>query len=343
MLMPEGDDNLNSHFQHNSNPLRFSMPIGNRDSSFYGTPSQVLQHVAAVGATAADPFVDQWVIMGILPLRRRRPRALDFPVPASQALAEPQPRSVSCPHCTLYGRDVANTHELRDCGFASTKGDIPGCPVCNTLDHFYDVCKKRQASSDEMFHEDWRFLVQARSGLPPVRTKTSWPDLAVERPMQPTSGFPITKERAIDVRDDHRHGKTYFDARTRMLRDVRKNLESLRASEVFTGMGSQLVNRASNGTSDSNAMELDDVPATSTASVTAVETAPASLAPISSAAPVATVLSGAPASSAVPAFAALAISPVPAATAAPAPSAPVPSAPAGPVVLAVTRTLPTVQ
>ncbi|KAK3338583.1 hypothetical protein B0H65DRAFT_479475 [Neurospora tetraspora] len=148
-------------------------------------------------------------------------------------LAEPQPRP--CAHCQIYGREDANSHEIRDCGYGSKLGDVPGCPLCNRMTHYYDGCRKRKRSPADRRHEDWKFLVEYRSGLPPVRTKMAWPDLVTN--MQPTHGFPITKDMALQVRDNHRHGTQYHDPLTRTLGDVRKNLERLRASEVFTGMG----------------------------------------------------------------------------------------------------------
>ncbi|KAL0471322.1 hypothetical protein QR685DRAFT_542651 [Neurospora intermedia] len=179
--------------------------------------------------------------------------------------------------------------------------------LCNTLSHFFDACKKRKASEDDRRHEDWKYLIQYRSGLPPVRTKAVWPDLAVEMRMEPPYGFPITKSLAIEVRNIHDHGDRHHDPLTRTLDKVWTNLERLRASEVFTGMGNRLVNRPPNpaGTSDSNAMDLDDAPAPPNAPVApAGHGAPAGdVVPsghVAQAGPVAPAGHGAPAGDVVP-------------------------------------------
>lgn len=178
-------------------------------------------------AVDGDPSREKVVTTSTLPRKPRSAKGVDV-------LSQVPERSISCPHCTVYKRDDANTHELQDCGFASILGDVPGCPLCNTLDHCFDECKERKNYPHERFSEDWKFLVLLRGGIPPVRSKTAWPSVALTYRAQARHGFPLTKAFALKYKHAHRHGMKYNDPMTSALSTVRQNLDSLNASEVFT-------------------------------------------------------------------------------------------------------------
>ena len=110
------------------------------------------------------------------------------------------------------------------------EGDIPGCPLCNTLEHSYDSCKKRATSSTKRALEDWCVLVKHRAGLPPIRSTVAWPEIVVRELSAQflfiTCGdWPITKEGAKLIRDRHWHGETYKDHRVATQDDIIDNLE----------------------------------------------------------------------------------------------------------------------
>lgn len=138
--------------------VREPMPLPGQDdsqpfpfdptASFALCPShaQVMEHVEAVAAMVAhDPQAKMWVHTGIIPSR------LGMPLPKNTL------SPVTCTHCRFYSRPDAYTHQLRDYGYSSSKGNIAGCPVCSTLAHSFDGYKERKASGKERRQEDYDF------------------------------------------------------------------------------------------------------------------------------------------------------------------------------------------
>lgn len=205
-----------------------------------------------------DPNARQWVVTG--PVPRFAGEGL---LTASERLAEPRrdpPRSRLslvtgnvCAWCQERDPEdpvYAASHTLRDCVWPTRMGDIPGCPVCNTVQHQFEGCPARQnLSADAARQQAFDLLVRSRGGLPPYRTTLPWPQLAVGfDTVQLPAGYPATKDFAsaqvlLDVRpfqrfhhaNTNRHGRLLDDPGTVSIDVVRQNLAALSASEVFVG------------------------------------------------------------------------------------------------------------
>ena len=93
-----------------------------------------------------------------------------------------------CPHCILHRRpgEYLRSHRLEQC-----------CPRCNDVDHDFDSCldRKKLQTQPELDDDAWKWLVEKRGRLPPIRSIIAWPELAANRPM-PLNGYPATKEFA---------------------------------------------------------------------------------------------------------------------------------------------------
>lgn len=146
------------------------------------------------------------------------------------------------------GLVYASTHRLHSCVWPTGLGDIPGCPLCNTLEHSWDACpiahhpnwsnEQRQASA-------YNFLVRYRGSMPPIRTTTSWPALADQRTTgQPLrDGYPVTKAFVLEkfksnrqwLARYHEHARLPFleDPATASIADIRQNLGALNITEVY--------------------------------------------------------------------------------------------------------------
>jgi hypothetical protein len=92
----------------------------------------------------------------------------------------------------------------------------------------------------------YNVLVHHRASLPPIRTDVAWPELAVNLPAAwvPRHGHPATKafvlaefeaNRARFERFHEDGGQLPFleDEATRILADVKENLDALKVSEVY--------------------------------------------------------------------------------------------------------------
>ncbi|KAK1510497.1 uncharacterized protein CCOS01_15328 [Colletotrichum costaricense] len=65
----------------------------------------------------------------------------------------------------------ARGHHLLDCVWPDARGDLVGCPFCNTQEHVMDLCPQ-QPSFDEW---GWAYiLIYGRANKPLLRTTRSW-------------------------------------------------------------------------------------------------------------------------------------------------------------------------
>lgn len=167
----------------------------------------------------------------------------------------------SCPWCTRRylksnGSDgttlaLTKSHTLVQCVWPTPRGDIPGCPRCNTMDHHLDICPvpaQNHFTDAAAKNEWWSCLIGNRGGRPPFRTTRSWPTIAVENGTIPGGGFPVSKAFA---REQHRTNRQQFvryleggvsndqpgrfldDPATATLFVVRANLDALNQTEVY--------------------------------------------------------------------------------------------------------------
>lgn len=143
------------------------------------------------------------------------------------------------------------TYTLGQCVWPSELGVIPGCPRCNTVEHGFEDCPERQQMTEEERRlHDYTSLVRNRSDLPPIRTRLSWAQSAVDSEVT-FPGYPATKEfvRARLAADKgpfirfHQEKPRCLldDPATASLDVIRQNLASLSASEPHPRPVSRIV------------------------------------------------------------------------------------------------------
>jgi hypothetical protein len=193
-----------------------------------------------------------WISMGVMP-QSRGPSTMDR-MALRLMQQRPAPSEVltgnECAWCLKRApEDVAYaaTHQLKDCVWPTNSGEIPGCPVCNDANHYFDNCPVRASMGEEERRQQaLDVLVRNRGGLPPHRSAIPWPQLVAdtEQP-QLESGFPATKAFArAQLRADKGVFQRHYSAANkpvRLLNDpatgsidaIREHLPALVASEVF--------------------------------------------------------------------------------------------------------------
>jgi hypothetical protein len=138
----------------------------------------------------------------------------------------------------------AMSHELKDCAWPYGEGDIPGCPLCNTLEHDFDSCPTRQSMSEaERRQQDFDVLIRHRGGLPPIRSTIAWPELAISfDDVLLLAGYPARKafarcQEPLVFFQYHANGKKHprllNDPATATIDVVRQNLSTLLQTEVY--------------------------------------------------------------------------------------------------------------
>ena len=125
--------------------------------------------------------------------------------PPSYVQAPTEPHQLSTMVCGNEGCRK-NTHELADClGPPSERGDIVGCPLCNTQQHILDCCPKLPYETKESLFD---LLVVRRANLPVIRTSISILSLAasLNRLSDLAETMPLTK---TTVKMDYRKYKMW--------------------------------------------------------------------------------------------------------------------------------------
>jgi hypothetical protein len=205
--------------------------------------------IATTGSTTYDPTARQWAITATMPqhVGAQRPTgdaALDL---ARDAVVLSGNECAWCLHRDEDNHQYAASHRLKDCVWPTPLGEIPGCPVCNTMGHFFDHCPTRgPMSENERREQAFAVLVRPRGGLPPIRTSLPWPQIAADfGTFQLRAGYPATKafvraQMQLDTRPFRRfHNATnrpvrlLQDPATASMTTVAQNFSALVASEVF--------------------------------------------------------------------------------------------------------------
>ncbi|KAI1261360.1 hypothetical protein F5Y18DRAFT_401789 [Xylariaceae sp. FL1019] len=98
------------------------------------------------------------------------------------AKREAREGKIFCCNCGQVG------HDLSECVWPVTpSGDITGCPICNTKEHFLDGCHHvlKLKTAEAQCTLKWKYLVEKRGGKPMIRSNMPIFKLAVELQQKP--------------------------------------------------------------------------------------------------------------------------------------------------------------
>ncbi|KAI6080494.1 hypothetical protein F4821DRAFT_251415 [Hypoxylon rubiginosum] len=169
---------------------------------------------------------------------------------------------IVCANC------LQDTHVLGDCAwpYSGRWGDIFGCPVCNTKDHYFDNCPNQADMGD---HEKFRLLVQRRAGKCLIRSDTpvfQWVLMAVkDGRISHDIVLPWSRESAKRVFHDETYINilrelTYADPRKPVTRDHLSNIANLEELvKTETGSFAQYKEYLKKQTDQANAEEQQNV------------------------------------------------------------------------------------
>ncbi|KAL0938370.1 uncharacterized protein CTRU02_204980 [Colletotrichum truncatum] len=158
-------------------------------------------------------------VLGAAAHRRRGristlPTTTEQPTTASQGNVDGGKGENACGNCGKPG------HQLANCVGPVTRdrGDIRGCPFCNTKSHTYDACCKgyEERNGTKVTLEDhFQYLVRQRPGLPMIRTDMVpiWllvlgfeeQGITLNNPNGKPQGYPLSESEVRRMSADKNH------------------------------------------------------------------------------------------------------------------------------------------
>ncbi|KAK1580487.1 uncharacterized protein LY79DRAFT_561273 [Colletotrichum navitas] len=101
-----------------------------------------------------------------------------------------------CGQCHVAGHELADCTYMR--GMNRQRGDMSGCPMCNTTSHTYDECRQVPADGDELLQHHMEWLVRRRCHLPMISSKVDIWILVLGFPDY-NGGYPWSKAFTSDM------------------------------------------------------------------------------------------------------------------------------------------------
>ncbi|KAH6635741.1 hypothetical protein F5144DRAFT_610615 [Chaetomium tenue] len=232
-----GHDSANRNFT-----TSFQMTNGDNIHAYRGHNLSIINDISSIASRFINgPAAEYWIILG------------------ESILPEDESRRRSRRYAPSRGE--------------TSRGDVPGCPRCNTMQHSWDECPKRpdESQAEVRDQDTFNHLVRSRGSLPPIRTEVPWPSLLARLSRESRSGYPATKAYVQQqFRQDEEQFRTYLSDPTYalFLKDpatistdaIHKNLTDLVESEVYRPPPKRMADDGDNTTdrSDEAADDGDD-------------------------------------------------------------------------------------